>query len=141
MAKSSQFRASTTWLTNHEDETMDRLKLGGIHRAQPFSHHFEKGAYHQYFVADWAFLAQPLRIIEYEKFRDWRATKVDVGADTSDDGGGGGGCGTGPFACGAVAAGCAAGAPGMAGDTCGSGCVSSCGGGDGGDGGCGGCGG
>ncbi|KAG4252959.1 hypothetical protein FPRO03_08408 [Fusarium proliferatum] len=141
MANSSQFRASTTWLTNHEDKTMDRLKLGGIHRAQPFSHHFEKGAYHQYFVADWAFLAQPLRVVEYEKFRDWRAIKLDVGANTSDDGGGGGGCGTGPFACGAVAAGCAVGSPGMAGDTCGSGCVSSCGGGDGGDGGCGGCGG
>ncbi|ENH63159.1 hypothetical protein FOC1_g10009050 [Fusarium oxysporum f. sp. cubense race 1] len=140
MANSSQFQASTTWLTNHEDETMDRLKLGGIHRAQPFSHHFEKGAYHQYFVADWAFLAQPLRVLEYEKFRAWRATKIDVGATTSDDGSGGGGCGTGPFACGAVAAGCAVGSPGMAGDTCGSGCVSSCGGGDG-DGGCGGCGG
>ncbi|EGU77626.1 hypothetical protein FOXB_11856 [Fusarium oxysporum f. sp. conglutinans Fo5176] len=140
MANSSQFQASTTWLTNHEDETMDRLKLGGIHRAQPFSHHFEKGAYHQYFVADWAFLAQPLRVLEYEKFRAWRATKTDVGATTSDDGSGGGGCGTGPFACGAVAAGCAVGSPGMAGDTCGSGCVSSCGGGDG-DGGCGGCGG
>ncbi|KAF4440620.1 hypothetical protein F53441_12241 [Fusarium austroafricanum] len=140
MANCTQFRASTRWLNSHSDETMDRLKLGGIHRAQPFSHHFEKGAYHQYFVADWAFLAQHLRVVEYEKLRHWRATKIDVGSTDSTSDGGGGGCGSGAFACGAAAAGCAAGSPGMAGDTCGSGCVSSCGG-DGGDGGCGGCGG
>ncbi|KAH7238087.1 hypothetical protein BKA59DRAFT_557632 [Fusarium tricinctum] len=144
MANCSQLQASTTWIHNHEDETMDRLKLGGIHRAQPFSHHFEKGAYHQYFVADWAFLAQPLRVVEYEKLRDWRATKADVGVAKTDNGSGGGGCGGGFYSCGAVAAGCAVGSPGMAGDTCGSNCVSSCsagGDGDGGDGGCGGCGG
>ncbi|KAM0553391.1 hypothetical protein ACHAPJ_007405 [Fusarium lateritium] len=145
MASCGQFQASTTWLNSHEDKTMDRLKLGGIHRAQPFSHHFEKGAYHQYFVADWAFLAQPLRIVEYEKLRDWRAVKIDVGVTTPDDDSGGGGCGSGMFACGAAGPGCAAGSPGMAGDTCGSNCVSTCGadggGDDGGDGGCGGCGG
>ncbi|KAF5021924.1 hypothetical protein F66182_6027 [Fusarium sp. NRRL 66182] len=142
MANCRQFQESTTWLSNHQDETMDRLKLGGIHRAQPFSHHFEKGAYHQYFVADWAFLAKPLRLVEYEKLRDWRAFKTDVGdSKPNHDDGGGGGCGTGAFGCGAVAAGCAAGSPGMAGDSCGSGCVSSCSGGGDGDGGCGGCGG
>ncbi|KAF4999579.1 hypothetical protein FGRMN_2327 [Fusarium graminum] len=147
MANCGQLQSSTTWLHNHEDETMDRLKLGGIHRAQPFSHHFEKGAYHQYFVADWAFLAQPLRVVEYEKLREWRVTKTDVGVNSSDDGGGGGGCSSSAcgaaFACGAAAAGCAVGSQGDTGDTCGSNCVSSCSadGGDGGDGGCGGCGG
>ncbi|KAF4982823.1 hypothetical protein FZEAL_1615 [Fusarium zealandicum] len=144
MASCDEFRTSTRWLYAHEDESMDRLKLGGIHRAQPFSHHFEKGAYHQYFVADWAFMAQPVRVAKYEKLRDWRATSEDVGKPRQDDDdGGGGGCGAAPFGCGAMAAGCAAGAPGVAGDTCGSGCVTSCGAdGDGdGDGGCGGCGG
>ncbi|KAJ3542509.1 hypothetical protein NM208_g4061 [Fusarium decemcellulare] len=91
MANCAQFRESTAWIHNHEDERMDRLKLGGIHRAQPFSHHFEKGAYHQYFVADWAFLIQPLRVVEYEKLRDWRAAKEDVGKTSSNDDGGGGG--------------------------------------------------
>ncbi|KAM0342620.1 hypothetical protein ACHAPU_009349 [Fusarium lateritium] len=147
MANCSQLQSSTTWLHNHEDETMDRLKLGGIHRAQPFSHHFEKGAYHQYFVADWAFLAQPLRVVEYEKLRDWRAIKTDVGVASTDDGSGGGACASTAcavaFACGAAAAGCAVGSQGDAGDSCGSNCVSSCSGGsgDGDGGGCGGCGG
>lgn len=141
MAKCSQFRESTSWLQDQEDERKDRLKLGGIHRAQPFSHHFEKGAYHQYFVADWASLSLPLRIKAYETLRDWRATRIDIKDDTSDsDGGGCGGCGG--FVCGAVAAGCAHGCQAGGNDTCGSGCVSSCGSGCGSGcgGGCGGCG-
>ncbi|KAK4171642.1 hypothetical protein QBC36DRAFT_305127 [Triangularia setosa] len=149
MARCASFRQSTLWLHKHTDERTDRLKLGGIHRAQPFSHHFEKGAYHQYFVAGWAHLSRRLKLGEYERLRDWKATRHDVGSSDTDSGdGGGGGCG---FLCGAVAAGGAAaacsGVTGEIGDTCGSGCVSSCssGGGDGGDGGdgggCGGCGG
>ncbi|KAG8672287.1 hypothetical protein FPOAC2_05665 [Fusarium poae] len=142
MSNNPQFRASTNWLHGDSDKTMDRLKLGGIHRAQPFSHHFEKGAYHRYFVADWSLYTLPLRISEYEKLREWRASKIDIGATTADHSGAGG-CGVGVFICGAAGAGCAAGNPGMTGDTCGSGCVTeSSGDGDGdGDGGCGGCGG
>ncbi|UZP38513.1 hypothetical protein NXS19_006329 [Fusarium pseudograminearum] len=143
MSNNPQFRASTNWLHGGTDKTMDRLKLGGIHRAQPFSHHFEKGAYHRYFVANWSLYTIPLRIAEYEKLRDWRATKLDVGA-TKADHSGAGGCGVGVFVCGAVGAGCAVGSPGMAGDTCGSGCVTDTSGdgdGDGDGGGCGGCGG
>lgn len=144
MSKSAQFRTSTDWLHTQLDQTMDRLKLGGIHRAQPYSHHFEKGAYHRYFVADWALLARPLRVVAYEKLRNRRMIKMDVGTGKADDAGDAAGCGTGVFVCGAAGAGCAAGSPGMAGDTCGSGCVSSCSGagdGDGDGGGCGGCGG
>ncbi|KAM5353712.1 hypothetical protein ACJ41O_000362 [Fusarium nematophilum] len=145
MAKCGEFRATTQWLQDHRDESMDRLKLGGIHRAQPFSHHFEKGAYHQYFIADWTHLVRSQRVAQYEKLRGWRAASVDVGKaapNNNDDGGcGGGACGgAGPYSCGAMAAGCAAGAPGVAGDTCGSDCVSSCATGGDGDGGCGGCG-
>ncbi|KAM5363050.1 hypothetical protein ACJZ2D_012235 [Fusarium nematophilum] len=141
LAKCAPFRESTLWLHQQDDQKLDRLKLGGIHRAQPFSHHFEKGAYHQYFIADWAYLEKPLRIAEYEKLRDWKATQEDVGkASTSNKagsgGGGGGSCGG--FGCGATAAtGCAATAVGTGHDGCGTGCVSSCGGG-GGTGGCGG---
>ncbi|GKU20485.1 unnamed protein product [Fusarium langsethiae] len=141
MSCNHQLRASTNWLHGDSDATVDRLKLGGIHRAQPFSHHFEKGAYHRYFVANWSLYALPLRISEYEKLRDWRAAKIDVGA-TKADHSGAGGCGVGFFVCGAAGAGCAVGSPGMTGDTCGSGCVTdSAGDGDDDGGGCGGCGG
>ncbi|RGP77134.1 hypothetical protein FLONG3_4649 [Fusarium longipes] len=143
MSNNTQFRASTNWIHADADKRIDRLKLGGIHRAQPFSHHFEKGAYHRYFIADWAIYSQPLRIVEYEKLRDRRAAKVDIGETKTDDYVAGG-CAVGVFICGAVGAGCAAGSPGMAGDTCGSGCVTDTpadGDGDGDGGGCGGCGG
>jgi hypothetical protein len=142
MAKCSKFREATAWLHVQEDERKDRMKLGGIHRAQPFSHHFERGAYHQYFVADWVSLSLPLRIKAYETLRDWRATRTDI-KDDSSDGDSGGGCGgCGGFACGAVAAGCAAGCQAGGHDSCGSNCVTSCGGDGGGcGGGCGGCGG
>lgn len=144
MARCAPFRESTLWLHNDPQERTDRLKLGGIHRAQPFSHHFEKGAYHQYFIAKWAHLTRERKVAEYEKLRDWKATRDDVGSNDDDGGGGcgGGGCG---FICGtgaAAGAAACAGVVGEVGDTCGSGCVSSCGGGgDGGCGGCGGCGG
>ncbi|KAI1111526.1 hypothetical protein F5Y14DRAFT_424848 [Nemania sp. NC0429] len=38
MSKSTLFRKSTAWLHKQPDPALDRLKLGGIHRAQPFSH-------------------------------------------------------------------------------------------------------
>ncbi|POR36051.1 Uncharacterized protein TPAR_03751, partial [Tolypocladium paradoxum] len=77
MARCGPFREATLWIHKQDDERQDRLKLGGIHRAQPFSHHFERGAYHQYFVADWASLERPLRVGVYERLRDWRATRAD----------------------------------------------------------------
>ncbi|KAJ6445098.1 gliotoxin biosynthesis protein GliK [Purpureocillium lavendulum] len=92
MSRCGAFRESTLWLHSQDDETQDRLKLGGIHRAQPFSHHFERGAYHQYFVAEWTSLARPLRVREYETLRDWRATRADIG-ETDDGNDSGGGCG------------------------------------------------
>ncbi|UNI16984.1 hypothetical protein JDV02_003366 [Purpureocillium takamizusanense] len=141
MARCGAFRESTLWLHKQDDETQDRLKLGGIHRAQPFSHHFERGAYHQYFVAEWTSLARPLRLRAYEALRDWRATRADVGdsGGGDDSGGGCGGCGW--FACGAYAHGCAAGCQAVGQDSCGSGCVSSCSSCSSCGGGCGGCGG
>lgn len=144
MANCDKFRQSITWLQHAEDERQDRLKLGGIHRAQPFSHHFERGEYHQYFVADWASLTLPCRVRAYEHLRDWRATRNDVNDDSTDHGDDGGcaGGGCGGFACGAGATGCAAGCQSSGGhDTCGSNCVTSCGADAGGCGSCGGCGG
>jgi hypothetical protein len=76
MARSSTFRAATAWLHEappppplpsgplpsslsllpfvHKKRPLppvDRLKLGGIHRAQPFSHHCDRGHYQHFFVA------------------------------------------------------------------------------------------
>jgi hypothetical protein len=54
MAQSPKFGEFTLWLHQQPDPKQDRLKLGGIHRAQPFSHHFQKGEYHLYFVSPWS---------------------------------------------------------------------------------------
>ncbi|KAK4095979.1 hypothetical protein N658DRAFT_403082, partial [Parathielavia hyrcaniae] len=105
MASSPRFRESTLWLhapapapapegqqANPINPRQDRLKLGGIHRAQPFSHHFEKGEYHLYFVAPWSRLAAPGRVAEYERLRDWKVTRRDVGSEKGRDDSDGG-CG------------------------------------------------
>ncbi|KAM7183569.1 hypothetical protein V8F20_012570 [Naviculisporaceae sp. PSN 640] len=148
MARCAPFRESTLWLHKQELEKNDRLKLGGIHRAQPFSHHYEKGDFQQYFIAGWAHLSRPLQIAEYERLRDWKATRSDVKSRDSDSDSGGG-CGAAFFCAsslGGTGAPCSA-VEGNIGDTCQSGCVSTCsscggGGADGcGGGGCGGCGG
>jgi hypothetical protein len=78
MASSPEFQRSTAWLTGHKDERMDRLKLGGIHRAQPFSHQYEEGRYHEYFVAPWAHLRRGNQIEEYERIREERRALPDV---------------------------------------------------------------
>lgn len=160
MAKSRGFHERTAWLhqPDHPDPPLssqqqqqphqannaaaadnpklDRLKLGGIHRAQPFSHHFEKGAYHLYFTAEWTHLRRSEQIAAYELLRDGRARMKDVDKEkekgSDDDGsgcGGGGGCGG--FGCGGVGGGCAGGCANGCGGGCGSGCS---------DGGCGTCG-
>jgi hypothetical protein len=114
MAKSERFHESTEWLHNQEDAKLDRLKLGGIHRAQPFSHHFEKGAYHLYFVSQWALLQRDEKIRQYELLRDGRVSKPDVSKTKGFDYPSGGGCGG--FPCGG-AAGCSGGC-----GSCGGGC-------------------
>jgi hypothetical protein len=42
MAQSSLFRQKTEWLPKQDNPRLDRLKLGGIYHAQPFSHHLRK---------------------------------------------------------------------------------------------------
>ena len=147
MARCKEFHESTLWLCRQGEACLDRLKLGGIHRAQPFSHHFERGAYHQYFVAEWTHLTEPLKIKAYEKLRDGRARLRDVGSSSPDDSRGDGDCGADDFGCGGMAGSCAGGCQSGCGGQCGSGCVGGGGGcaGDGGGcagggGGCAGCG-
>lgn len=80
MAESLTFRKATSWL-NPQTETeprMDRIKLGGIHRAQPFSHQYENGKYHEYFIANWAHLRRDDQISEYEAMREVRRQLPDM---------------------------------------------------------------
>ena len=104
-----------------------REKLGGIHRAQPFSHHFERGAYQRGYTAGWTHLSESRKVEEYERWRDIhrRAGWADaVGADgeAADEVGESEGLevedGFGEAVC--------AGVKGIRGDTCGTGCVSTC---------------
>ncbi|KAI3332064.1 hypothetical protein HD806DRAFT_179608 [Xylariaceae sp. AK1471] len=78
MAKSTLFQQNTAWLHKQTKPALDRLKLGGIHRAQPFCHHYEQGEYHHHFAASWAYLKLDDQIAEYELLRDGRAKLPDV---------------------------------------------------------------
>jgi hypothetical protein len=83
MAKTASFRATCRWnrerraLTPDTASTLDRLKLSGIHRAQPFSHSFELPKYHDCTLAPWALSSRKVQIKEYEKLRDFRAEELD----------------------------------------------------------------
>lgn len=91
MYRSPLLRTATDWLHTYPHERVDRLKLGGIHRAQPFSHEFEKGRYHEYMLADWALLLPEQQVEEYEYLRDRRVLLPDVVLSNSGDEGGDGG--------------------------------------------------
>src|SRR5690606_4019253 len=80
MARSPALRKATEWL--HSDTglgiqgaSLDSVKTGGIHRAQPFSHLSDKGAHGAYFRAGWA--AQDDRAHAYQAMRDRRAKQGD----------------------------------------------------------------
>ncbi|KAG4254148.1 hypothetical protein FPRO06_11440 [Fusarium proliferatum] len=85
MAQSVKFQKATTWL--HKDltqSTLDpslaRVKLGGIHRAQPCSHYYEAGVYSHFFIAPWATLTRAKQIEAYELQRDGRVGLPDMPA-------------------------------------------------------------
>ncbi|KAF3481516.1 uncharacterized protein GIQ15_04275 [Arthroderma uncinatum] len=84
MAKTPKFCSATSWLHSKkrglraEDPSLSRVKLGGIHRAQPFSHYFEAGTYSHYFIAEWALLSRRDQIEAYELMRDGRIKLLDV---------------------------------------------------------------
>lgn len=69
------FRNACVWLQNQQNPWFDRLKLGGIHRAQPFSHHFELGS--ACTVAPWIHLKFGQQQQIYEYIRDLRMNTPD----------------------------------------------------------------
>ncbi|KAI9933669.1 hypothetical protein MW887_008142 [Aspergillus wentii] len=89
MAKTPGFCHATQWLHSEQsklrrrDPSLTRVKLGGIHRAQPFSHYFEAGKYSHYFLAQWALRPRNEQIEEYELLRDGRVGMLDVGGGDS----------------------------------------------------------
>ncbi|KAH7134603.1 hypothetical protein B0J13DRAFT_560762 [Dactylonectria estremocensis] len=83
MALTREVRRDTAWLhmisTRPDlDPSLIRVKLGGIHRAQPFSHYFEAGTYSHYFLAPWATWSRPEQTEAYELMRDGRVKLPDV---------------------------------------------------------------
>jgi hypothetical protein len=82
MAKTTSFRTSCRWnrerraLTPDTATRLDRIKLSGIYRAQPYSHSFEQTKYHDCTLAAWALLSRQDQIKEYEKLRDYRAEEL-----------------------------------------------------------------
>ncbi|RGP80189.1 hypothetical protein FLONG3_1723 [Fusarium longipes] len=83
MAHSLKFQKATAWLhkgPSHTllDPSLSRVKLGGIHRAQPCSHYFEAGVYNHYFIAPWATLTRRKQVQAYELQRDGRVKLPDI---------------------------------------------------------------
>ncbi|PYH86892.1 hypothetical protein BO82DRAFT_397458 [Aspergillus uvarum CBS 121591] len=85
MARSEKFVQATQWLHSagkglrQAHPSLTRVKLGGIHRAQPYSHYYEAGTYSHYFLAKWASRPRSEQIQEYEALRNERARRPDVG--------------------------------------------------------------
>ncbi|KAF7546120.1 hypothetical protein G7Z17_g8653 [Cylindrodendrum hubeiense] len=85
-AHTTEFWKATAWM--HGDNLRDheaslvRVKLGGIHRAQPFSHSFEAGTYSHYFLAPWATWPRDEQINAYERLSDGRINMPDVPVST-----------------------------------------------------------
>lgn len=85
MAKNEDFQRSTEWLHIQDNPYLDRVKLGGIHRAQPWSRFINRGVYNDFLVAPWAHLRRDDQIKQYEAQRDLRMELVEVGVPSRVD--------------------------------------------------------
>ena len=88
MANVPSVRTATEWMHKEENAQFDRLRLGGIHRAQPCSHHFEQRRYIEWYIATWAHLKRNEQIKAYEKMRDYRIQMQDVPKKDAEGGSG-----------------------------------------------------
>ncbi|KAH1681051.1 hypothetical protein KXX46_006558 [Aspergillus fumigatus] len=71
MSQSLPFQSATQWLHLQLDPSTDRIKLGGINRAQPYSHALERRTHDDFFVAKWV-SDDRLPIQTYEDMREKR---------------------------------------------------------------------
>jgi hypothetical protein len=79
MSRTKELREATSWFhSSSASPRYDRLKLGGIHRAQPYSHHFEAGRHNIPYLAPWVHFTLPYRVQEYEKMRLAQQRKTEV---------------------------------------------------------------
>ncbi|KIY00183.1 uncharacterized protein Z520_03868 [Fonsecaea multimorphosa CBS 102226] len=78
MSRTPALLASSAWFKNCPEPQFDRLKLGGIHRAQPYSHRFELNRFTHFYLAPWAPFTQQHRIKCYELLRATRKQQRDV---------------------------------------------------------------
>lgn len=86
MASSPALQAATAWMHSGSalarEPSLARIRMGGIHRAQPMSHYFEKGANELYFLAAWAPMRN--RSAEYRAARKERVAASDLPANSQD---------------------------------------------------------
>ncbi|GJN86591.1 hypothetical protein PLIIFM63780_010172 [Purpureocillium lilacinum] len=89
MARTPLFCRTTAWLHKEgegllqQHPSLSRVRMGGIHRAQPYSHDFDSGTQADYFLAPWAILPRDEQIADYQKLRDARASLADVDSDAA----------------------------------------------------------
>ncbi|UNI15712.1 hypothetical protein JDV02_002218 [Purpureocillium takamizusanense] len=89
MARTPLFCRTTAWLHKTNEGLLEmrpslaRVRMGGIHRAQPFSHDFDTGTHADFFLAPWALLPRDEQIADYKKLRDARAALADVDSDAA----------------------------------------------------------
>ncbi|KAK0622257.1 hypothetical protein DIS24_g11246, partial [Lasiodiplodia hormozganensis] len=84
MARNKGFRRATAWTAHDVNASFDRVRLGGIHRAQPWSRPFVRGAYNHFFAAEWAHLRRADQVAAYEMLRDFRMEMLDVGVTRAE---------------------------------------------------------
>ncbi|OAP58040.1 hypothetical protein AYL99_07130 [Fonsecaea erecta] len=78
MSRTPALLSASAWFMKCPEPQYDRLKLGGIHRAQPFSHRFEVNRFTHFYLAPWAPFTRPYRIKCYELLRATRKQQRDV---------------------------------------------------------------
>lgn len=78
MSRTRELREASDWFRTSSEPRYDRLKLGGIHRAQPYSHHFEAGKFSQSYIAPWAHFTYEHLVKIYGKMRLARQRLIEV---------------------------------------------------------------
>ncbi|KAL1624370.1 hypothetical protein SLS56_007839 [Neofusicoccum ribis] len=79
MASKHSIRQAMQGPLESREPQEDRWRLGGIHRAQPWSHCYEGGEYRIHFIAEWAHLGAEEQVARYELLRDYRREMPDMG--------------------------------------------------------------